>query len=284
MTRLDELENKSVYIIREAYNKFENMAALWSIGKDSTTLLWLCRKAFYGKIPFPVMHIDTGLKFKEIYEFRKKYVKEWDLDLIVAKNNNAVKKGITPEKGRFECCNARKTEALKQAIKKHKIDALLLGIRRDEHSIRDKERYFSPRDRQFRWNVSKEKEKKDEGDSPYVPMQDTEMSGWNLFATDFGPDADHIRVHPLLHWTELDVWQYVKREKIPVVDLYFARNGKRYRSIGCETCCNPVDSDADTIGKIVKELETTTVEERSGRAQDKEHAYMMQKLRSLGYM
>lgn len=284
MTELDNLESKSIYILREAYRQFKNIAVLWSIGKDSTTLLWLCKKAFYGKVPFPVMHIDTGYKFKEIYDFRQKYVKEWDLDLIVSRNDDAVKKGITPETGRFDCCNERKTEALKQTIKERGMDALLLGIRSDEHGIRDKERYFSPRDKQFRWNVSRPKEAKEEGDSPYVSLQDPEFAGWNLFASDFGPDADHVRVHPLLHWTELDVWEYVKRENIPMVSLYLAKDGKRYRSIGCEPCCNPVDSDADTIDKIIEELKTTDVEERSGRAQDKEQDYMMQKLRSLGYM
>ena len=140
LTPLDELEAKSIYIIREAYKKFKNMAMLWSIGKDSTALLWLCRKAFFGKIPFKVIHIDTGYKFKEIYEFRDRMAKEWGLNLIVIKNKDADDRGILPEKGKFECCNARKTEALKKAVKENKFDALLLGIRRDEHGIRNKER------------------------------------------------------------------------------------------------------------------------------------------------
>lgn len=282
MQNLRELESKSIYIIREVHKRFKNPALLWSIGKDSTTLLWLCKQAFFGKIPFPVIHIDTGFKFKEIYEFREKYAKEWNLNLIIARNNKA--EGITPDKGKFECCNARKTEALKQIVKQHKIDALIVGIRRDEHGIRDKERYFSPRDKQFKWNYVKKKEKQNQGDSPFISMQDAEFDAWNIFATDFGQDTDHVRVHPILHWTELEIWKYVKEENIPMVNLYFAKNGKRYRSIGCKCCCKPVDSNADDIDKIIQELKTTNVKERSGRDQDKEDDYNMQKLRSLGYM
>jgi len=281
---LRELESKSIYIIRESHEKFKNAAVLWSIGKDSTTLLWLCKKAFYGKIPFKIIHIDTGYKFKEIYEFRDKYTKEWDLDLVIAKNEDADKKGITPEKDHFECCNTRKTQALRQAIEKYGFEALLLGIRRDEHGIRDKERYFSPRDKEFKWNIVKEKEKKDEGDSNFIAMQDTEFDTWGIFATDFGDTTNHVRIHPLLHWTEQDIWEYIKQEKIPMVSLYFAKNHKRYRSIGCECCCEPVDSESDDINKIVKELKTTKVSERTGRVQNKENHDIMQKLRHLGYM
>ena len=282
MKRLKDLESKSIFIIREAYRNFQKPVLLWSMGKDSTVLLWLCKKAFFGKIPFPVLHIDTGYKFKEIIDFREKYAKLWDLDLIVARNTEADGKGITPDKGRFECCTARKTDALKQAIKEHGYDGVFVGIRRDEHGIRNKERFFSPRDKQFRWNVSKEKVDSNEGDSPFVALQDTEFSGWNLFATDFGPETDHVRVHPLLQWSEREIWEYVKREKIPLMDLYFAKGGKRYRSLGCECCCTPVDSDADDIDKILKELKGINTTERIGRTQDKEH--LMQKLRSLGYM
>lgn len=266
MNHLDELESKSIYIIREAYKQFKNMASLWSIGKDSTTLLWLCRKAFFGKIPFPVIHIDTSYKFKKIYEFREKYANEWGLKLIVSRNESALKQGVCPEKAKLECCGQLKTEALKQAINKYGFKALLLGIRRDEHAIRAKERYFSPRNQEFKWNYMN---------------QPAEL--WDQYKSKLSHEQ-HIRVHPLLHWTELDVWEYVQRENIPANELYFAKNGKRYRSLGCEPCCKPIDSDADTIQKIVEELRTTKVAERSGRAQDKEMAYMMQKLRSLGYM
>ena len=266
LSQLDRLENQSIFIIREGYSQFRNVAMLWSIGKDSTTLLWLVRKAFFGKIPFPVVHIDTTYKFKEIYDFRDKYAAEWNLNLIVAKNDDAISRGIGPKKGKFQCCNELKTVALKQAIAKRNFRALYLGIRRDEHGIRAKERFFSPRDEDFEWDYKN---------------QPPEL--WDQYKTK-AAEEEHIRIHPLLGWREIDVWEYVKRENIPVVDLYLAKNGKRYRSIGCETCCEPVDSDAETIDQIIDELKTSKVSERSGRAQDKEDDYMMQKLRSLGYM
>ncbi len=266
LTHLDKLENQSIYIIREAYNQFRNVAVLWSIGKDSTTLLWLVRKAFFGKIPFPVMHIDTSYKFQEIYDFRDKYAKEWDLDLKVARNEEQIAAGMSHEKGAFQCCNELKTKALKMAIAEHKFAALYLGIRRDEHGIRAKERFFSPRDEDFEWDYKN---------------QPPEL--WDQYKNK-AADEEHIRVHPLLGWREIDIWEYIKREKMPTVELYFAKKGKRYRSIGCETCCMPVESGADTIDKIVEELKTSKISERSGRAQDKEDDYMMQRLRSLGYM
>ncbi len=266
MNHLDKLENKSIYIIREAYKEFKDIAALWSIGKDSTTLLWLCRKAFFGKIPFPVLHIDTSYKFPEIYRFRDKYAKEWGLKLIIARNEAALKQGMGPHMGKFKCCNQLKTVPLKNAIIRYNLKALLLGIRRDEHGIRAKERYFSPRTSDFRWDYKN---------------QPVEL--WSQHKSK-QEEGQHIRVHPLLHWTELDVWEYIQRENIPVVELYFAKNGKRYRSIGCKPCCSPVDSDADSVAKIVHELKITKTAERAGRAQDKESTYVMQKLRSLGYM
>lgn len=238
---------------------------LWSIGKDSTCLMWLVRKAFYDQIPFPIMHIDTSYKFKEIYEYRDHYAKEWGLKLEVARNEEAIAAGMGP-KSKLECCTALKTQALKDAIAERGFKALLLGIRRDEHGIRAKERVFSPRNQEFKWDYKN---------------QPPEL--WDQYKSKQS-DEDHIRVHPILHWTELDIWEYIQREKIPIIELYFAKNGKRYRSIGCETCCGPIDSDADTIDKIVEELRTTQTAERAGRAQDKESAYMMQKLRTLGYM
>jgi sulfate adenylyltransferase subunit 2 len=266
MNYLDELENKSIYIIREAYSRFKKIAMLWSIGKDSTALLWICRKAFFGKIPFPIVHIDTGLKFKEIYKFRDKYAKTWKLNLIIARNERALKEGVSPDKGRFECCMKLKTEALKLAIKKHGFKSLLLAIRRDEHGIRAKERYFSPRDTEFKWDYKN---------------QPPEL--WDQYKSKSAEEG-HLRVHPMLHWTELDIWRYIRRENIPIIGLYFSKDGKRYRSIGCYTCCNPIDSKADDIDKIIRELRRTKIAERSGRSQDKEKSYMMQKLRSLGYM
>lgn len=265
MDYIEELENKSIYIIREAYRQFKNIAMLWSGGKDSTVLLWICRKAFFGKIPFPIIHIDTGYKFKEIYEFINKYAKKWNLNLIIAKNEEALRSGMGPNKGKFECCMKLKTEALKQTIEKYKLKALLLAIRRDEHGIRAKERYFSPRDKRFRWNYKK---------------QPLELWDQYKLKAEYG---QHLRVHPMLHWIEKDVWEYIEKENIPVINLYFAKNGKRYRSIGCKFCSNPIDSNASTIKEIIEELKTTKIAERAGRAQDKEKE-MMQKLRALGYM
>ncbi len=266
MDRISRLENQSIFIIREAYYQYKKMAMLWSIGKDSTTLLWLIRKAFFGRIPLPVVHLDTGYKFKEIYEFRDKYVKEWKLNLIIGKNQEAVDKGINPGKSKFECCTELKTNALKQIIARYHFNALYLAIRRDEHGIRAKERIFSPRDEDFEWNYKN---------------QPPEL--WDQYRAII-KEEEHLRVHPLLGWREIDVWEYIKQQNIPVVSLYFAKNGKRYRSIGCQTCCNPVDSEADSIDKILEELKNSQISERSGRAQDKESAYLMQKLRSLGYM
>jgi len=265
MDKLDELESQSIYIIREAFYHYKKPAVLWSIGKDSTTLVWLCRKAFFGKLPFPALHIDTGYKFEQMYKFRDEYSKKWGFEVIVARNEAAIAAGMGPEK-KLECCNALKTEGLKKAIAEHGFDALLLGIRRDEHGIRAKERYFSPRDEQFQWDYKN---------------QPPEL--WDQYKSR-AEEGTHLRVHPLLHWTEKDIWHYIQREQIPTTELYFARDGKRYRSIGCVPCCNPVDSEADTIEKIVEELETTTTSERAGRAQDKEDTYTMQKLRALGYM
>ena len=266
MDHLDELENRSIYIIREAYKLFGNVAALWSIGKDSTTLVWLCRKAFFGRIPFPVVHLDTSYKFPEIYQFRDRYAREWELRLIIGKNEEALREGMGPEKSKLGCCTALKTEALRLTIAKHGFKALLLGIRRDEHGIRAKERYFSPRDEHFQWDYEN---------------QPAEM--WDLYTSKVTSET-HLRVHPLLHWRELDVWQYVERERIPVIGLYFSRNGRRFRSIGCHPCCAPIVSDASTVEEIVEELMSSTTAERAGRAQDKESAYTMQKLRALGYM
>jgi sulfate adenylyltransferase subunit 2 len=265
-SHLDKLENQSIYIIREAYSQFRDVVMLWSIGKDSTCLMWLVRKAFFGKVPFPVLHIDTSFKFKEIYEFRDKYAKEWGLDLLVARNEKAIAAGVCPSSGKFDCCNLLKTVALKDAIAEHGFKALLLGIRRDEHGIRAKERVFSPRDEDFEWDYKN---------------QPPEL--WDQYKTKTAAD-EHVRVHPLLGWREIDIWEYIKRENIPIPSLYFAKEGKRLRSIGCECCCGPVVSEADTIDKIIEELKTSKISERSGRAQDKEDDYMMQKLRSLGYM
>src|SRR3989338_9075193 len=216
MDHIEELENKSIYIIRETYALYRKVGMLWSIGKDSTTLVWLMRKAFFGNIPFPIIHIDTTYKFSEIYEFRDRYSKEWGLNLLVAKNEEALAQGVGPTKGKFQCCTELKTNALKQFIKKNGFKAVYLAIRRDEHGIRAKERVFSPRDEDFAWNY-----------------KDQPPELWDQYKSKT-VEEEHLRVHPLLGWREIDVWEYVKRENIPMVSLYLAGNGKRYRSIGCE--------------------------------------------------
>ena len=266
MLELKDLENRSIYIIREAFAEFKKPAVLWSTGKDSTAVLWLCHKAFYGKIPFPVIHIDTTYKFKQMYEFRDRIAREWGFDLIVARNEDAINKGFSPENGAFECCTNLKTQALMQCLNENKFDALILAIRRDEHGIRAKERYFSPRDSDFKWNY-----------------KDQPLEMWDQYQS-ITEDKTHTRVHPILHWQEIDVWEYVRQEKLPSNQMYFAKDGKRYRSLGCEPCTDTVDSNASTIDEVIEELKVTKIAERSGRAQDKEKAFTMQKLRALGYM
>ncbi len=266
MDHLDALEHQSVYILRESYRKFKKLAMLWSIGKDSTVLLWLARKAFFGHCPIPLVHIDTSYKIPEMIAFRDRVAKEWNVRLIVGQNTQALADGMGPEKGRLVCCNALKTEALQQLMADRGYTGLILGIRRDEEGTRAKERYFSPRDRNFEWNY-----------------KDQPPELWDQFKTDFDKDT-HIRIHPLLQWTELDVWQYIQREQIPIVDLYFARGGERYRSLGCLPCTGRIKSNATTVEAIIEELRNTTTGERAGRAQDQEDAYAMQKLRAKGYM
>jgi sulfate adenylyltransferase subunit 2 len=267
MDYLSELENESIFIIREAHRRFNRLALLWSMGKDSTVLLWICRKAFLGRIPFQVIHVDTSYEFEDIYRYRVQLAQEWGLDLVIRRNEAALSAGM----GRhayemLTCCNALKTEALKQAIRDLRLEAVLLGIRRDEHGIRAKERYFSPRDGESRWNFN---------------SQPPEL--WDLYGSTEEP-VEHFRIHPLLHMTELDIWEYIKRENIPVAELYFARAGKRYRSIGCRTCCHPIDSQATSVDDILHEIRTPASAERSGRMHQEESAYLMQKMRSLGYM
>lgn len=267
MDHLDFLESHSIYIIREAYQQLGNVSVLWSVGKDSTVLLHLIRKAFFGKVPFPILHINTGCKFPEMIKFRDEKVEEFGLELIEAKNDLAIQQGVSKERdGALKCCTELKTNALKQAIEKYNFKALFLGIRSDEHGIRAKERVFSPRDGNFEWNY-----------------KDQPPELWDLFQARKRKN-EHARVHPLLYWTEEDIWEYIKRENLEVIDLYFSKNGERYRSIGCKCCCNAIVSDADDIDKVIEEVRRSKDGERAGRAQDKESTYMMQKLRSLGYM
>jgi sulfate adenylyltransferase subunit 2 len=256
---IGKLEEKSIYIIREAKSRFKNVAAMWSMGKDSTAMIGVARKAYVGRVPFPVIHIDNGIDFPESYKFRDELSEKWGIELIVSKSK------IKEEISGFACCGSNKTDALKRTMKEYGFDALIVSIRRDEHAIRGKERYFSPRTKEFKWDYKNQPEEL-----------------WNNYSSK-EENMDHLRVHPLLDWNEIDVWNFTKVNDIPVNPLYFAREGYRYRSLGCTHCTVPLKSDADTLDKIMGELRSTKVEERSGRQQDKEQQYIMERLRALGY-
>ena len=264
MQRLDELEAQSIYIFREAYASIDPMAMLWSLGKDSNVMLWLAKKAFGGHVPFPVVHVDTGKKFPEMYEFRDKYSKIWDLNLVV--RDCPPIEEIDPTLPHAARSAARKTEGLKRLIAEKGYRGVVAGIRRDEQATRAKERVFSPRDESGTWD-----------------FRDQPLEFWDQFKTEFPPDV-HVRIHPLLHWTELDIWRYVQREQIPLVSLYFAKNGKRYRSLGDQDITNPIDSNASTLEEIIAELDATKAPERAGRAMDHEAEDAFERLRSAGYM
>lgn len=293
MDHLERLESQSVYILREAYSQFKNLAMLWSIGKDSTVLLWLARKAFFGHVPFALVHIDTAYKIPEMIQYRDRLALAWRLNMIYGQNEKALREKQTfPDSAldRISCCGVLKTEALKHTLSgqwtRYRLDhqlkkyvpdenkepytGVIVGVRADEEGSRSKERYFSPRDKRSDWNV---------GDQP------PEL--WNQFKTDFAPGT-HIRIHPLLDWTELNIWEYIDRENIPVVSLYFDHGkGERYRSLGCYPCTFPVKSAAKNVKEIIAELKTgkfANVAERSGRAQDKEDGGGLETLRREGYM
>ena len=281
--RMKDLISKTEYILRQSKSEFKKPAVMWSTGKDSTTMLSLIRDTFMGEVPFPVIHLDTEKKFPEIYRYRDRMAKEWNLDLIIGKNKGALKKGMSPEKyGHLACCNALKTEALKEVLKEHRFDALIMSIRRDEHYMRNLERYFSPRDQELKWHIVRPKLPGEVGDAPFESLQQVEL--WELYQTDFGRECSHVRVHPILHWTELDVWKYIREKGIPMNELYFSNNGRRYRSLGCTSCTTPIKSEASNVDEIIKELEHTKEPERAGRSQDKEKEETMRKLRALGYM
>jgi sulfate adenylyltransferase subunit 2 len=270
MDHLSKLESQSIYILREAYNKFDNLAMLWSIGKDSTALLWLARKAFFGQVPFPLVHVDTTYKIPSMIQYRDHLVREWKLKLVVGKNEAALNAGETFPEGkltRVECCGKLKKDALKIVLDTHHFTGVIVGVRRDEDPTRAKERYFSPRDQNMEWNV-----------------EDQPPELWDQFKTDF-EKGTHIRIHPLLHWTELNIWEYIERDAIPVIPLYFANEkGERYRSLGCYPCTFPIKSNARNVPEIVEELRHTRVPERVGRAQDKESEGAFEQLRRDGYM
>ncbi len=264
MNHLDRLESQSVYILREAFSRIDKLAMLWSLGKDSNVMVWLAKKAFLGHVPFPVMHIDTGKKFPEMYAFRDRFTKEWNLNLIA--DHCPPIEAVDPSLPPAARSAARKTLGLKNAIEKYGFTGIIAGIRRDEEAVRAKERVFSPRGAAGEWD-----------------FRDQPPEFWDYFNTDL-PAGTHLRVHPLLHWTEIDIWRYIEREEIPVVDLYFAKNGQRYRSLGDQDITQPMPSDAGTIGEIIAELEATKAPERAGRAMDRETEDAFERLRAAGYM
>ena len=195
MNHLDALEAESIYILREAFAKLDKLAILWSLGKDSNVVLWLVRKAFFGHVPFPVMHVDTEMKFPEMYAFRDRYAKEWNLNFIreLCPPMEATDPTLPPAARSA----ARKTLGLKDAVAKHGFNGLILGIRRDEEAIRAKERYFSPRGEDSSWN-----------------LKDQPPEFWDQYMTSF-PEGTHVRVHPLLHWTEVDIWKLHQAREHP---------------------------------------------------------------------
>ena len=293
MDHLDKLEAQSVFILREAYREFKQICMLWSIGKDSTVLLWLARKAFFGHVPIPLVHIDTHYKIPAMIAYRDQLALEWQLTMLYGENSAALAEKRTFPDGavdRIACCKALKTEALKNTLSgewpryilDHKtrhyvVDAnremytgVIVGVRADEEGSRSKERYFSPRDQANDWDV---------GDQP--------PEFWNQYKTDFAPGT-HLRIHPLLDWTELNIWEYIQREQIPIIPLYFDQGqGTRYRSLGCYPCTTPVESPATSVAEIIEELQSgkfANIAERSGRAQDKDDGDGLETLRRDGYM
>ncbi len=290
---LKRLENIAVHILREAYASFKNLSMLWSIGKDSTVLLWLARKAFYGHVPFPLVHIDTHYKIPEMIEYRDRLTRQWGLTMVYGENKEALdSKETFPDGGcdRITCCRNLKTNALKHTLDgswpryrfnhelgKYERDqniepytGVIAGVRADEEGSRSKERYFSPRNRAANWDI---------GDQP--------PEFWSYYKTDFAPGT-HVRVHPLLDWTELNIWEYIKQEDIPTVSLYYNQGeGKRYRSLGCWPCTTPIESNSRNVDEIIQELKDgrlANVAERSGRAQDKDDGGGLETLRRDGYM
>jgi len=294
MNHLEQLESRSVHVLREAYAGFKSLCMLWSIGKDSTVLLWLARKAFFGHVPFPLVHIDTSFKIPEMIAYRDRLVADWNLNLIYGQNVDALAAKQTFPDGRIDrlaCCGSLKTEALKKTLsgewprfkfnhvsRRYERDTIneaftgvIVGARADEEGSRSKERYFSPRNAQSNWDVAE---------------QPPEF--WNQYKTDFAPGT-HVRIHPLLDWTELNIWEYIEAEGIPVVDLYFDSNGtgERYRSLGCAPCTNKVESASRSVQDIVVELRSgkfSRIAERAGRAQDAADGGGLETLRRDGYM
>lgn len=296
LTHLKQLEAESIHIIREVAAEFENPVMLYSIGKDSAVMLHLTMKAFYpAPPPFRMMHIDTTWKFKEMIAFRDKMVKELGLDLIVHTNQDGVEQGIGPfTHGSKKHTDVMKTDGLKQGLNKYQFDAAFGGARRDEEKSRAKERVYSFRDKNHRWDPKNQR--------PEL---------WNIYNGKIDK-GEGIRVFPLSNWTELDIWQYIHLEQIPIVPLYFAkerpvveRDGMlimvdddrmpigehekvemkkvRFRTLGCYPLTGAVESDATTLPEIIQEMLLTTTSERQGRLIDHDQSGSMEQKKREGY-
>ncbi len=296
MTHLQQLEAESIHIIREVAAEFSNPVMLYSIGKDSAVMLHLARKAFYpAKPPFPLLHVDTTWKFREMIEFRDRIAKEYGFELLVHINEEGVRQGIGPfSHGSALHTDVMKTAGLKQALDKYKFDAAFGGARRDEEKSRAKERIFSFRSASHRWDPK---------------SQRPEL--WNIYNTRVRPD-ESIRTFPLSNWTELDIWQYITLEQIPIVPLYYAkkrpvveRDGMlimvdderlelkpgekvemksvRFRTLGCYPLTGAVESTADTLPEIIQEMLLTRTSERQGRLIDHDQSGSMEKKKQEGY-
>ena len=296
LSHIEKLESESIHIIREVVAEFENPVMLYSIGKDSSVMLHLAQKAFApNKIPFKLMHIDTTWKFKEMIFFREETAKNYKLDLLVHINEEGVRDKISPiTHGSKIHTDIMKTQALKQALDKYQFDAAFGGARRDEEKSRSKERIFSFRDKSHRWDPKNQK--------PEL---------WNLFNTKINKD-ESVRVFPLSNWTEIDVWQYIYQEKIPIVPLYFAKtrpiikrdnmlimvdddrlelkqNEKieqiqvRFRTLGCYPLTAAVESSASSVEEILIELLETKHSERQGRLIDNDQIGSMERKKQEGY-
>lgn len=300
LTHLKQLEAESIHIIREVAAEFQNPVMLYSIGKDSAVMLHLARKAFYpGRLPFPVLHVDTGWKFREMYAFREKMVEEMDLDLLVHQNQEGVDQGVGPfTHGSAVHTDVMKTQGLKQALDKYGFDAAFGGARRDEEKSRAKERVYSFRDKHHRWDPKNQR--------PEL---------WNIYNGKVHK-GESIRVFPLSNWTELDIWQYIYLESIPIVPLYFAAerevvelNGAqvmidddrilehltpeqkasiqkkmvRFRTLGCYPLTGAVESTATTLPDIIQEMLLAKTSERQGRVIDHDSAGSMEEKKRQGY-
>lgn len=296
LTHLQQLEAESIHIIREVVAEFENPVMLYSIGKDSAVMLHLARKAFYpAKLPFPLMHVDTTWKFREMIEFRDRLAEDYDFELLVHVNEEGIKQGIGPfSHGSATHTDVMKTEGLKQALDKYQFDAAFGGARRDEEKSRAKERIFSFRNASHRWDPK---------------SQRPEL--WNIYNARVRK-GESIRAFPLSNWTELDIWQYIYLEQIPIVPLYYAkqrpvverdgmlimadderlelqpgekieRKSVRFRTLGCYPLTGAVESTAATLPEIIQEMLLTRSSERQGRLIDHDSSGSMEKKKQEGY-